>query len=351
MRAGGARLPAGLRWTCSGCGACCTGYELGPVEPELVERWREAGLLDRGPAAEHGAVDERGHLRTLDGRCVFLTDDRRCAVHAALGPEAKPGFCREFPFQLVEDPLGLVAVVRASCLGFGRTSQEGPLVRPVDVAEVQAAGRTPRRFAPKEVPVVPGMVLPLDRYMALEQQLVATVEQAPEVGPAGLVARVRDRILPWGPPPNPGQARVAEEAVLRALRVLLEHVVEQPGGAPHQRAFARESLDRLRAAHERAGEPLVLDGDAVAFANLLLRSHLLAKRFTAWGGVAEGLGVWLVGATVACRTADAPSAEAVGAAWRAWERFEAIGLVSRWLRKTRPALVDLFLHATEAGPG
>lgn len=317
---------------------------------ELVERWRGAGLLDDGPAAEHGAVDAKGFLRTVEGRCVFLTEDRRCRVHAVLGPDAKPDFCREFPFQLVEDPRGLVAVVRASCLGFGHSFRDGPFIDARDVAAVRAAGRPVRRFAPDEVSVLPGMALPLERYMVLEDQLIAAVEEAGPVDPAVLVARVRARILPWGPEPSPGQARVAEEAVLRALRVLVERVVEQPGGAEHQRAFTRDALRRLRIAHERAGEPLVLDTDAREYANLLLRSHLLAKRFTAWGGLAEGLGVWLVGATVAARTAEGPGAEALGEAWRAWERFEAIELVTRWLRKTRPALVDLFLHSEGAGP-
>lgn len=349
MPAAGARLPKGLRWACSGCGACCTGYELGPVEPELVERWREAGLLASGPAAEHGVLDEKGHLRTVGGRCVFLTEEGRCAVHAALGEEAKPGFCREFPFQLVEDPRGLACVVRASCLGFARSSTEGPLVTAEQVERVRAVGRV-RRFAPAQVAVAPGMVLPLERYLRLEDQLLSILDATRGTGPHGLVARVRDHILPWGPEPNPAQARAAEEAVLRSLRILVERVVEQPGGAEHQRAFTREMLGRLQRAHEEAGRPLVLVDEGLAFANLLLRSHILAKRFAPWGGLAEGLGVWLVGAIVASRSAETRSADALGAAWRAWERFETIELVSRWLRKTRPALVDLFLHTQEAGP-
>src|SRR5690606_28104623 len=157
-------------------------------------------------------------LHTIDGRCVFLTEDRRCRVHAALGPDAKPDFCREFPFQLVEEPRGLVAVVRASCLGFGHTFRDGPFVDGRDVDAVRAAGRPVRRFAPEQVPILPGMVLPLDRYLTLEDQLIAAVEEAGHLQPAALVARVRARILPWGPEPSPGQARVAEEAVLRALR-------------------------------------------------------------------------------------------------------------------------------------
>lgn len=345
------RLPEGLRWTCSGCGACCSAFRLGPVEPEIVDRLHGEDIGGRWAPAAEGFVDRERDglfLRKVDGHCVFLRDDKLCAVHVLLGADAKPGFCREFPYHFVEDPRGLVAIIRATCKGFGRSSREGPLVTADDALASDVARNVPRRrFAPPHVDVAPGVRVALDRYMTVEGELLDRLapERITDPEPSRWIAAIRDHVHPSAPPVRPEQARAAEEAILRALRIVMGQVVEQPGGTPEQRAFAAEALERVSRAHDGVGQPLALGPDEVAYANLLLRSYLLAKRFTAYGGLAEGLGAWLVGAIVARRTANHRGAEALGLAWREWERLEAVELVTVLLRRARPALLDLFLHA------
>ncbi len=87
----------GLRFGCTGCGKCCTGFP-GRVWITPLEIKKLAKLLE---------LDEteflKKYTRTIDGRpalkehmttydCVFLKD-KMCTVY-----EARPSQCRTFPF-------------------------------------------------------------------------------------------------------------------------------------------------------------------------------------------------------------------------------------------------------------
>lgn len=342
------RAPAGLRWSCHSCGACCTGHDLGPVAPAVVDALTHADIGAAWPPAADGFVELRpdgAYLRQRDGACVFLEADRRCAVHRLLGEQAKPAFCREFPYHLIDDPQGTVAVVRATCAGFWRSYRDGEAASADTLAAVAALPTTaPRaRFAPDAVPVAPGLTVDLPTWMAWED--VALRAANPDDDPRAAVARVRGGWPGDRPTPRPPQYDAAFDALTFALARVLDAVLAQPGGAPHQVAFVEACADQLALARQHP--PAALDADARAWLDLLLRSALLAKSWAAWGGVAEGLGVWLLGVEVARRRpTDAPlSAEDLAPAIARWDRFVAIGVIGHWLRKARVAAVDLTLHA------
>jgi Fe-S-cluster containining protein len=98
------RFPTDERFSCQGCAKCCRAFSI-PVSPEQAARLR-------GVKHRHGARDPirevggRFLLERVDGACGFLEADGRCAVHAQLGPEAKPDPCRSFPFTAAEDAAG-----------------------------------------------------------------------------------------------------------------------------------------------------------------------------------------------------------------------------------------------------
>ena len=94
----------GARYACFGDGLCCTDiHGLGPLTRREVTAIRR---IDSG-AAPYSELFEDHMLRTAaDGGCVFLMADRRCALHAEHGPEAKPDGCRRFPLGLVATPSG-----------------------------------------------------------------------------------------------------------------------------------------------------------------------------------------------------------------------------------------------------
>lgn len=89
------RFPTSERFTCEGCTKCCRAFPI-PLTSEEAERL--AAVKNR-----HGVdpiVRDANELRLgqVDGACVFLELDGRCAVHAQLGHDAKPVPCRRFPF-------------------------------------------------------------------------------------------------------------------------------------------------------------------------------------------------------------------------------------------------------------
>ena len=145
-------------------------------------------------------------------------------------------------------------------------------------------------------------------------------------------------------------------AILMALDAMMAQVLQQGGGASHQVRFARECAERVALARRRLdrGMPPALDPSAERWVQLLARSMVIAKRFAVWGGVAEGLGEFLLGVTAA-RLLAAPAGPTVtpaelGPPYAHWRRFVAIPMTSHLLRRARPALLDLFLHAPRSRP-
>ncbi|MFT4627495.1 MAG: Fe-S-cluster containining protein [Myxococcota bacterium] len=353
------RRPEGLRWACHGCARCCSsGYELGPVDEGTIEGLRAADIGAQWAPARDGWMDTRHTpegprhvLRQRDGRCIFLRDDDLCAIHALLGPDAKPGFCREFPYHFVEDAAGTVAVVRPTCGGFHKTFSDAAVVGP----ELERIASLPRvmpirRWAPDAVVVLPGTAIGADAWLSIEPRLLDHLAASPRQPDAG-VAFVRETLVAvTGATPvqaQPAIHRRALGALLQALDSVLSQVTAGGGGQAHQRRFAAESHARVRAARANLDTPPPLSPDAVVYTGLLLRSFLLAKEFQAWGGVPEGLGVFLLGVAIA-RRAGGPELDDLGPHLAEWTAFRDNAMVTGLLRRAAPATRDLFLHASAA---
>jgi hypothetical protein len=330
------------------------------VEPEVIEGLKDAAISDLWAPARQGWAElrrspdgQRAWFLTQreGGRCVFLRDDDLCAVHALLGADAKPGFCRTFPYHLVDDPVGTVAVVRPMCAGFHKRFRDGDDPRPEAEALARQQTAVPRRrFAPDQVAVVPGVAVDLETWMTWEADALQALRDAPDATPGAAVALVRDTLYrragTEGPPARADQARAAASAVCLGLGQVLTAVAQQPG--PEERkAFVVEAIERLARARQtlEAGPLPVPDPELAAWAHLLLRSHLLAKGWSAWGSVDAGVGAFALGWTIARAQAPEGDLDAVQPAYRAWRLLEANAMVQHVLRRARAALVDAFLHA------
>jgi Fe-S-cluster containining protein len=120
---------AGLRFRCTQCAHCCTGPQgyvwLSPKDQESIASHLGLAL----EVFRKRYVRLVGQLFCLvdkpGGDCIFLTEDKRCAIHAA-----KPRQCLTFPFwpRLVESP-GSWAEVEEACPGVGT----GPLYHPKEI--------------------------------------------------------------------------------------------------------------------------------------------------------------------------------------------------------------------------
>lgn len=101
-------LPVLQNWDCHVCGNCCKEYQVA-ISDEEKERIEAQGWGDDPTLAEEPLFERRTRLgtgtwqlrRREDGSCVFLSPEGRCRIHEKFGFEAKPLFCRLFPFVLV----------------------------------------------------------------------------------------------------------------------------------------------------------------------------------------------------------------------------------------------------------
>lgn len=110
------------RWKCvfRECGAlCCSGGR--EVTAGDIKRIAAATGLKPGEFAD--LEDDKGlfRLKSVNDACLFLRGDCSCRLH---GTEAKPLFCRMYPFKfdgiIYADEVVLKVKVFKECPGFGR---------------------------------------------------------------------------------------------------------------------------------------------------------------------------------------------------------------------------------------
>jgi len=139
-------IPAGIRFECTGCGNCCLQWPVPATEADfqkissslqgiqtdiassgLKEDW-QIELANAKPNTlfkklRHETSEDRMQLFThtlqkrADGRCVFLTEDNRCCLHARASEESKPSMCQLFPYTFTQTPDGHYASVSFASTG------------------------------------------------------------------------------------------------------------------------------------------------------------------------------------------------------------------------------------------
>lgn len=313
------------------------------MEPEII-----AGLEARdiaahwAPAADGPWYSRRPgpdgadvlFLTHRDDHCVFLAADNTCAVHRLFGAEAKPWFCREYPFHVVEDGDGLAVAVRADCGGLQESFDDGEPVA-LQAADAVALPRiVPRsRYLPTQVVILPGLAISPENWRDLAPVVLAELET--ERDPEAAVAAVRALLYRLAGRPGPTPDPEAHAAVLdQAIGVLRRAISGQVAAA-----------DRLLAAQETMP---ALDARACRYLGVVLRSELLTHRYGALGGLCEGLGLHLLEVAIARRNAggDGPLTPAqVGTPLSAWKRVVTAPPVWAAVRSIRPALVALAMTA------
>jgi hypothetical protein len=255
-------------------------------------------------------------LAHRNGHCVFLREDKLCAVHAELGEPAKPWFCREYPVRIVQDAKGLSATIRADCGGFSSSYATG---QDLD-QQLQAALSLPRpvsypRFDPEQVEILPGLAISSDNWLQLESPLMAKVQE----GGAGqgiatlreVLAKVAERSLPASSP----------AAAAEAFALTIEQL----------RSQVEAKLAALLPVH-----PAPKAEQDPDFYRHVMLSDLLAKRFAAVGTLPAGLGLTLL---------EVQLAESLGGPAELAQVQRLIQIPENWkaIKAAKPNLTQLFL--------
>jgi lysine-N-methylase len=176
---------AGFTLTCDGRGSCCRLYAsivFGPLEatrarallPQVLdggERHERVFMPERGSAPTGGAV-----VTLRDGRCAYLGDDDRCALHAIAGPAAKPVGCATFPATFTDDGevVRVSVAVECACVlaSVGREGGE-PIVPPGAVTRADLHETLSVRTLPDLVQVTPDRLAPRADFCAWSRRVAA----------------------------------------------------------------------------------------------------------------------------------------------------------------------------------
>ncbi|MGE0784925.1 MAG: YkgJ family cysteine cluster protein [Sandaracinaceae bacterium] len=146
----------GWRFTCSGRGVCCQVFPsilFSPLEAARATVVLADELHDFYPKRGAGRDGEALAPVFVEGRCRYLNEDRRCALHARAGMDSKPAGCRAFPTQLVYDGerVRASAAFECACVVDGIGAVDGAPAIPEsaqrlrDLARPTRVGRVPER--------------------------------------------------------------------------------------------------------------------------------------------------------------------------------------------------------------
>jgi len=113
-------FPAGIRFDCQQCGACCRVNHAALTQGEikrLTSRLRQSEFCEIGTIAHplYGISYSGCRLAYAEDRCVFLADKNRCQIY-----DRRPLMCRTYPFAITISKDGNICVGMAGQVVEGR---------------------------------------------------------------------------------------------------------------------------------------------------------------------------------------------------------------------------------------
>jgi Fe-S-cluster containining protein len=176
------RTPPGARFSCLGCGRCCTHWNV-IITGEEYERFRQVDWASVSPSLggkelfirlpERDPPDYVIGQDPVTGRCLFLDEENRCVMHAHLGGEKKGLTCRLFPLMFVEAPDGVTVGLRFNCPAVQGNSGEDLSADPPALGslleEVRNSQQAVRLLDP--IPFDSEETLSWDLYLQIENTL------------------------------------------------------------------------------------------------------------------------------------------------------------------------------------
>ena len=290
------------RYRCQDSGACCSAGWPIPIEADRlvdVESALASGRLARADGGRGTVVDRPRHappeapavLAVERHACVFYRRDgaQRCEIHRALGHEALPLACRQFPRVSLIDPRGVSVTLSHYCPTAAALLEraEAPAIV-TDAPAFPSGGEYVGLDVQDGLPPAlrSDMLMDWDAWWLFEAEAVALIAAADDPARAlAALRRVVEDVRTWRPADGRLNGRVSD-AFGRAA--------PEAGAVP---AFAhetrlREVLDAVPG--EMRADPSQFRLDAPRPPAHVARNFLAAHAFANWTAhVGEGLRAWV----------------------------------------------------------
>ncbi|MGM0577630.1 MAG: YkgJ family cysteine cluster protein [Myxococcota bacterium] len=257
-------------FTCTACGSCCGGQNIGPVGEDVIEALEphkemlrartesDKGLFLRLRTDRGAETGTHVLCHSVDGACVFLTGEGRCLIHQELGAHMKPRVCRLFPWQFIATPEGVAVSLSTECRGFVEARRGTPLRDQLDdIREVLRLVPTLERVRPVLI-LDGGETLEYSSYARLEESLHEAVDAHRADPVAGLLAMRRVLCLEAGLDPDarpeatrPGELQARLDRMMDALGRGMRDIRDGLGDRDDDMEVHVDSLDTLEPALER----------------------------------------------------------------------------------------------------
>ena len=199
------KTPRGIRFGCSGCADCCLQWPvpLTSRDVDAIEKFQQSGQLT--PATRRlpaGLPNMQTFTHSLekksDGRCIFLTEENRCRLHAEHGEASKPSMCRLFPYTFSVTPEGICSSV--SFASSGALFNSGPLLSEQTDFLRERYELFLQLFPSlvwdwKTAQLLDGVPAGQDWLRTLHHESTGTIapqSSTPELPPSGMYARLQD---------------------------------------------------------------------------------------------------------------------------------------------------------------
>ena len=310
-------------FTCTQCGSCCGGHNIGPVLPDTLDALSPhmsalttAAKLNASPfySLPNDGEPPSVLCRTEGGWCVFLDDTRRCTIHAALGGPAKPRVCQLFPWEFKATPEGISVTVSNECRGISearhgqavsaRTPELRRLLRLIPPGHLDAL--------PSRLTLRPGVEVSFAQWStklsAMHEALSTHAES-----PIRAYLAMREALDPTEVPPSDTSPLDDLSTLCEAMGQTLEEVAHRAESSSQSVVVVTDGIRLLTEALEsmpgdlaRVVAPLERPDQGELFATLMhhrLASHGLLDAKSASHGLAWLTFGWMLGRASAIRRA------------------------------------------------